>query len=59
MADDALNAYAGQVLAGTGLSAADVTGPDEPAEGSAAYALRHGWDMARRAAKVAQDGGAV
>lgn len=59
MADDALNAYAAQVLAGTGLSAADVTGADEPAEGSAAHALRHGWGMARRAAKVAVDGGAV
>ncbi|MDQ1249391.1 MAG: hypothetical protein QG597_3766 [Actinomycetota bacterium] len=58
MADDALNAYAAQVLAGTGLTPADVTGPDEPAEGSAAHALRHGWDMARRAAKVAQDGAA-
>jgi hypothetical protein len=58
MADDALNAFAAQVLAGTGLTPADVTGSDEPAEGSAAYALRHGWDLARRAAKIGQDGAA-
>jgi len=58
MADDALNALAAQVLAGTGLTPADVIGSDEPAEGSAAHALRHGWDVARRGAKVAQDGGA-
>lgn len=58
MADEALNAYAAQVLAGTGLSAADVIGTDDPAEGSAAHALRHGWDTARRAAKIAQDGAA-
>lgn len=54
MADDALNAYAAQVLAGTGLTAADVTGTDSPAEGSAAHALRHGWDIARRAAKAGE-----
>jgi hypothetical protein len=54
MADDALNAYAAQVLAGTGLTAADVAGTDSPAEGSAAHALRHGWDIARRAAKAGE-----
>lgn len=57
MVDDALNAYAAQVLAGTGLSPTDVSGPDDPGEGSAAHALRHGWDIARRAAKIDQDGG--
>lgn len=51
-----LNAYAAQVLAGTGLSQADVAGEDTPDEGSALHALRHGWDMARRASKVGQDG---
>ncbi len=50
-----LNAYAAQVLAGTGLTPADVVGEDTPDEGSAVQALRHGWDMARRAAKVNQD----
>jgi hypothetical protein len=54
MADEALNALAAQVLAGTGLTAADVTGTDDPAEGSAAHALRHGWEIARRAAKVGE-----
>jgi len=52
--DAALSGYAHQVLAGTGLSITDVTGDSEPAEGSAAHALAHGWDMARRAAKVAR-----
>jgi len=52
MATSAIEAYAEQVLAGTGLSVADVTGTDTPEEGSAAYALRHGWDLARRAAKI-------
>lgn len=51
-----LNGYAAQVLAGTGLTTADVTGDDTPDEGSAADALRHGWDMARRASKVDQGG---
>ncbi len=54
MADEALNALAAQVLAGTGLTTADVTGTDDPAEGSAAHALRHGWEIARRAAKVGE-----
>lgn len=52
----ALHVYAQQVLAGTGLTASDVyatTGTDD--EGSAAHALRHGWDLARRAAKVAAE----
>ncbi|MDA0250732.1 MAG: hypothetical protein O3B27_03615 [Actinomycetota bacterium] len=56
MAEEALNAYAAQVLAGTGLTPTDVTGADEPAEGSAAHALRHGWDVARRAAKITPGG---
>lgn len=52
----ALHVYAQQVLAGTGLTEADVyatTGADD--EGSAAQALRHGWELARRAAKVAAE----
>lgn len=52
----ALRVYAQQVLAGTGLTESDVyaaTGAD--GEGSAAHALRHGWDLARRAAKVAAE----
>ena len=52
----ALHAYAARVLAGTGLTPADVVGEDNPDEGSAAHALRHGWDMARRAAQINQDG---
>jgi hypothetical protein len=56
MADGSLTAYAAQVLAGTGLTTTDVEGTDTPDEASAAHALRHGWDMARRAAKIDQDG---
>ena len=56
MSKSDLNGYAAQVLAGTGLTTADVAGDDTPDEGSAADALRHGWDMARRASKVDQDG---
>jgi hypothetical protein len=56
MSKSNLNGYAAQVLAGTGLTIADVTGEDTPDEGSAADALRHCWDMARRASKVDQDG---
>lgn len=58
MSKSDLGAYAAQVLAGTGLTPADVTGSDDPAEGSAAHALRHGWDTARRAALINQDGDA-
>jgi len=54
MADSALNEYAAGVLAGTGLTVSDVTGEGTPAEGSAAYALRDGWDMARRADQIEQ-----
>ena len=49
---DELAAYAERILAGTGLSGKDTTGDDIPAAGSAADALRHGWDMARRAEKI-------
>ncbi len=49
---EALRAYAEQVLAGTGLSAADVTAGGDCAEGSAAHALKLGWEVASRAAKV-------
>ena len=56
MTEGSLDAYAVQVLAGTGLTAADVTGDDTPDEGSAAHALRHGWDMARRAGQIDQNG---
>jgi hypothetical protein len=49
---DPLTAYAAQVLAGTGLTPADVTAHTDAAEGSAAHALRHGWDTAARAATV-------
>lgn len=49
---EALQAYAEQVLAGTGLSIADVTGGADCAEGSAAHALKLGWEAASRAAKV-------
>lgn len=51
----ALHAYAHQVLAGTGLTETDVyaTPVDDDDEGSAAHALQHGWELARRAAKVA------
>lgn len=49
---DALQDYAAQVLAGTGLSAADVTGGGHPVEGSAAQALQEGWELARRAEKI-------
>ena len=49
---DALRAYAAQVLAGTGLSAADTTGAATPAEGTAAQALREGWQVAERAATI-------
>lgn len=52
----ALDAYAEQVLAGTGLTVADVTGEDTPDEGSALHALRHGWDMARRAEQINLNG---
>lgn len=47
-----LSGYAEQVLAGTGLSAADVTGGGNPAEGSAAHALKDGWEIAARAGKA-------
>lgn len=50
----ALHAYAQQVLAGTGLTETDVYAtPADDDEGSAAHALQHGWELARRAAKVA------
>jgi hypothetical protein len=50
----ALHAYAHQVLAGTGLTETDVYAiPSGDDEGSAAHALQHGWQLARRAAKVA------
>lgn len=49
----ALHDYAQQVLAGTGLTEADVNATAAGDEGSAAQALQHGWDLARRAAKVA------
>jgi hypothetical protein len=49
-----LHAYAQQVLAGTGLTENDVyAAPTDDGEGSAAHALQHGWELARRAAKVA------
>ena len=50
---DELGDYAAQVLAGTGLSTADVTGLSAPAEGTAAQALREGWRVADRAARIA------
>ncbi len=49
---EGLHGYAEQVLAGTGLTLADVTAGGDPAEGSAAQALQEGWDIAARAAKV-------
>ncbi len=49
---EALHSLAAQVLAGTGLSAADVTAGGNPCEGSAAHALQEGWEIAARAAKV-------
>ncbi|MCF6389739.1 hypothetical protein L2K20_22425 [Mycobacterium sp. MBM] len=50
----ALHAYAHQVLAGTGLTETDVYAtPTDDDEGSAAHALQHGWELARRATKVA------
>lgn len=52
-----LRAYAEAMLAGTGLTVDDVTGEDAVDEATAAHALRHGWDMARRAAQISQDGG--
>lgn len=54
MAEGSLNDYAAGVLAGTGLTVSNVTGDDTPAEGSAAYALRDGWDMARRSEQIEQ-----
>ncbi|GAB4980935.1 MULTISPECIES: hypothetical protein [Mycobacterium] len=50
--DQRLMAYAQRILAGTGLTVEDTTGDDAAPVGSAAEALRHGWDMARRAGKV-------
>jgi hypothetical protein len=51
--DTALHTFTRQVLSGTGLTAADLTTPGgESDEGSAAQALQHGWDLARRATKV-------
>jgi hypothetical protein len=47
-----LSGYAEQVLAGTGLNAADVTGGGNSAEGSAAHALKDGWEIAARAGKA-------
>ena len=49
----ALHAYAHQVLAGTGLTETDVYATPTDDDGSAAHALQHGWELARRAAKVA------
>jgi len=49
---EALHGLAEQMLAGTGLTAADVTGGENPAEGSAAQALQEGWEIAARAAKI-------
>ncbi len=48
----ALANYAETLLAGTNLTAADVVGDEKPETGSALYALRHGWDMARRGEQV-------
>ncbi|UCN12538.1 MULTISPECIES: hypothetical protein [Mycobacterium avium complex (MAC)] len=50
--DDKLMAYAQRILSGTGLTADDVMGEGTPPVGSAAEALRHGWEMARRAGQV-------
>jgi hypothetical protein len=51
--DTALHTYTRQVLSGTGLTAADVTAVGGASdEGTAAHALQHGWDLARRADKV-------
>lgn len=50
----ALAHHAETLLAGTGLTTADVVGDDDPATGSALHALRHGWDMARRGEQVAR-----
>lgn len=52
---DNLQDYARRVLAGTGISAADI-GADLSGEGAATEAVEHGWDMARRAAQVRHDG---
>lgn len=49
---EALHSLAEQVLAGTGLIAADVIAGGNPAEGSAAHALQQGWEIAARAAKI-------
>ncbi|EUA09604.1 MULTISPECIES: hypothetical protein [Mycobacterium] len=51
----ALNAYAQQILAGTELTVTDIGHPDNLDGGAAADALRHGWDMARRAGQVRHD----
>ncbi len=48
----ALASYAETLLAGTGLTTADVVGDEHPSTGSALHALRHGWDMARRGEQV-------
>ena len=50
--DDKLMAYAQRILSGTGLTVDDVAGEDTPPVGSAAEALRHGWELARRAGQV-------
>lgn len=50
--DDKLAGYATRILSGTGLTADDITGEDTPPAGSAMEALRHGWEMARRAEQV-------
>lgn len=50
--DDALHAYAVRILAGTGLSAQDALLDDPAAAGTAAEALRHGWQTAQRAGRV-------
>ncbi|WP_170926939.1 hypothetical protein [Mycobacterium avium] len=51
----ALNAYAQQILAGTGLSVDDIGRVANLDGGAAADALRHGWDMARRGEQVRHD----
>lgn len=48
----ALAAFAHRLLSTTGLTTADVIGTEPADEGSAEQALRHGWDMARRAEQV-------
>lgn len=51
----ALHTYAQRVLAGTGLTETDAHAAEASQdEGSAVHALQHGWDLARRAAKVVQ-----